>query len=77
MVIEVVSGCAVEFPEDFDERSMTEMTDRGYVNGAIVVTPAGRHRVFFIGPVRLQQELDDLQRMGTHFFAEPGFSGVG
>ncbi len=64
----------VVFVEDFDERCQIEMTDRGYCSGAVVEAEDGsRYPVFFMHPVRLQQELQAYnETLGERWFAEPG-----
>jgi hypothetical protein len=61
----------VHFPEDFNEQSGFEMPSRGYLSHSIVQTADGaRYPVFFVDPVRLQQELEMDARSGRAFFAE-------
>ena len=61
-------------PDGFDERWESEIADRGYFSEALVETSETRcYSVFFIVPVRLQQELADTsQKLGQKWFAEPG-----
>lgn len=63
----------VLFPDDFDERAQEEMTVRGYLSHARVEADDGRiFPVFFADPVRLAQELADLQSLNQPFLAEVG-----
>jgi hypothetical protein len=67
----VTDQTVVHFPEDYDEQSTAETPLRGYLSDVVVQVPGGgRYRVFFIDPVRLQQELADRVRAGQSFFAE-------
>jgi hypothetical protein len=60
------------FPEDYDEQSAYETPLRGYLSDVIVrLADGSRYQLFFIDPVRLQQELADHVRAGRPFFTEP------
>jgi hypothetical protein len=62
----------VIFPEDYDAQSEYETPFRGYLSNVDVQLPDGaRYQVFFIDPVRLQQDLAEHVRTGEPFFAEP------
>jgi hypothetical protein len=62
----------VLFPEGYDARSEFETPSRGYLSGVVVRLGDGsRYPLFFMDPVRLQQELADYVREGRAYFAEP------
>ncbi len=61
----------VLFPEDYDEQAAYETPFRGYLSEVIVrFSDGSRYQLFFIDPVRLQQELIDHVRAGRPFFTE-------
>jgi hypothetical protein len=63
----------IVFPNDFDERSELEMPMRGYLSHAFVEDKDGtRYSVYFIDPVRLQQDLEQYIKLGVPCLAEPG-----
>src|SRR5215212_7951824 len=60
-------------PEGFDERREEEMQLRGYLSQVVVQLETGRkYALFFVDPVRLESELDDVVRMGDSCMAEVG-----
>jgi tetratricopeptide (TPR) repeat protein len=60
-------------PEGFDARWEDEMADKGFLNGVIVRSDDGlRYRVYFIDPIRLQQDLAAETETGCPYFTEPG-----
>lgn len=68
----VTRQATIHFPEGYDERREYETPSRGYLSHVIVQLEDGaRYQLFFIDPVRLQQELADDVRSGHEFFAEP------
>ena len=68
----VAEPFTLQFPEGFDERMEYETPSRGYLSNVVVRTHEGaRYELFFVDPVRLQQELADNARSGQPFFAEP------
>jgi hypothetical protein len=63
----------VIFPEGFDERSKDEMSMRGYLSHALIELEDGQcYPIFFMDPIRLQQELDLDIKNGNPCLAEPG-----
>jgi hypothetical protein len=61
------------FPEGFDARWESEMTDKGYLSEVIVQLEDGpRYQVNFIDPVRLRQDLDSETKSERPYYAEPG-----
>jgi hypothetical protein len=59
------------FPADFDAQSEFEMPSRGYVSDVVVQLEDGaRYPVFFIDPVRLQQDLEASVNCGKACLAE-------
>jgi hypothetical protein len=62
----------LHFPEGYDARMEHETPSRGYLSNVVVRADGGaRYELFFVDPVRLQQELADNARSGQPFFAEP------
>lgn len=59
-------------PEGFDARWEDEMTVKGFLNGVIVRSRGLRYPVYFIDPIRLQQDLAAETEMGCPYFTEPG-----
>jgi len=60
-------------PDDFDDRMEFEIAQRGYLSHSFVEDPVGnRFPVFFIDPIRLQQDLAESTSRGEPWFAEPG-----
>jgi hypothetical protein len=69
---QVMSQVRVLFPADFDEQSEFETPSRGYLSEVIAELDDGtRFQLFFIDPVRLQQELKMDADNGQPYFAEP------
>jgi hypothetical protein len=63
---------AIEFPADYDARSEYEAPLRGYLSGVVVRMEDGsRYQLFFIDPVRLQQELTGYVGDEQPYFWEP------
>jgi tetratricopeptide (TPR) repeat protein len=63
----------VIFPQGFDPRWESEMTDKGYLSDVVVRLEDGsRFLVNFIDPVRLSQDLQSEAEAGSPYFAEPG-----
>lgn len=61
------------FSDEFDERAESEAVDRGYLSHSTVRFEDGRtFPVFFICPVRLQQDLATTAEHGTPWQAEIG-----
>lgn len=61
------------FPDGFDERSEDEMSMRGYLSHTLIELEDGEcYPVFFMDPVRLQQELNIDIKTGNPCLAEPG-----
>jgi hypothetical protein len=66
------SRVIVEFPKDYDAQSAYETPSRGYLSEIVVQLEDGsRYQLFFIDPVRLQQELTDQVQLGRAYWAEP------
>jgi hypothetical protein len=62
----------IEFPPDYDERSAYETPLRGYLSGVVVRMEDGaRYELFFIDPVRMQQELTGHVGDVQPYFWEP------
>jgi hypothetical protein len=62
----------VELPADFDERAEYETPLKGYLGDVVVHFEDGaRFQMFFIDPVRLQQELALDVQNGRPYLAEP------
>jgi hypothetical protein len=61
------------FPEWYDERAEYETPLKGFFEHAVVQAGGGsRYAVTFFDPVRLQQDLSELVKLGTPYVAEPG-----
>jgi len=68
-----VEPFTVIFPEWYDERAEFEAPAKGYLRDVEVRMQDGsRHRLFFIDPVRLQQDLEADVELGRPYYAEPG-----
>lgn len=63
----------LSFPYGFDERDAVESEQRGYFGQAIVELPSGaRVKVCFYEPIRLNQDLETVQKSGEVCIGEPG-----
>lgn len=61
------------FREGWDLRDEVETPMKGYRSDGVVLAANGKkYPVYFIDPVRLQQELEAEIEAGTPFWAEPG-----
>ena len=67
----VDKGITVSFPADYDAQSEFETPRRGYLSDVEVELEGARYRLFFIDPVRLDQELKSNVDSGRPFFSEP------
>ncbi len=68
-----LSPFTVVFPDWYDERAEFEAPAKGFLPDVEVRLEDGsRHRLFFIDPIRLQQDLEEEARAGRPYFAEPG-----
>jgi len=62
----------IEFPSDYDAQSEFETPSRGYLSEVVVRFADGsRYQLYFVDPVRLQQELTQIEPNGQAYFAEP------
>jgi hypothetical protein len=61
----------VVFPADYDAQSEFETPMRGYLSDVEVELDGSRYRLFFIDPVRLEQELKSNVDSVRSYFAEP------
>jgi hypothetical protein len=62
----------IEFPPDYDAQSEYETPSRGYLSDVVVRMEGGaRYQLFFIDPVRLQQELTGHMGEPQAYFWEP------
>ena len=67
----VTDRFTIHFPTDYDAQSEYETPSRGYLSGVIVQLEAGtRFPIFFIDPVRLQQDMEALVKCGKTCLAE-------
>ncbi len=63
----------IQLSEESRAPSVLDANERGYLSHVIVSMADGsRYPVFFIEPVRLQQELEQSCRLGRHVFVEVG-----
>ena len=60
------------FKYGWEEKDDEETPMKGYRSDGIVQTPEGEYPVYFIDPIRLQQDLEAEMELGTPFLAEPG-----
>jgi hypothetical protein len=60
------------FKYGWEEKDDEETPMKGYRSDGIVKTPEGEYPVYFIDPIRLQQDLEAETELGTPFLAEPG-----
>jgi hypothetical protein len=67
----VEKGITVLFPADYDAQSEFETPMRGYLSEVEVELDGARHRLFFIDPVRLEQELKSNVGSARPYFGEP------
>lgn len=73
MIINVDDRCDIVLPDDSDDRCLTKATERGYLSHVIVSMHDGsRYPLFFIEPIRIQQDLDRLSKSPPGFLAEIG-----
>jgi len=63
---------AVSFPEGYDNRLAFEAPSKGYLRDVMVQLDGTRYKLFFIDPVRLQQDLEADVADGRAYYAEPG-----
>lgn len=63
---------SVEFPADFDDRAEYETPRKGFLGDVVIRFDDGtRYSLFFMDPVRLQQELAMDVEAGRPYLAEP------
>ena len=67
----IEKSITVQFPADYDAQSEFETPLRGYLSEVEVELDGLRYRLFFIDPVRLEQELQSNVESGRAYFAEP------
>lgn len=67
----VEKSISILFPADYDAQSEFETPMRGYLSDVEVELEGLRYRLFFIDPVRLEQELKSNTDSGRRYFAEP------
>src|SRR5947208_12423350 len=61
------------FPEGDDERLEFETPSKGYLRDVVVQLEDGSaYKLFFIDPIRLQQDLQADVADGRAYYAEPG-----
>jgi hypothetical protein len=61
------------FKYGWDNRDDEETLMKGYRSDGIVESPEGEvYPVYFIDPIRLQQDLEAEEELGSAFLAEPG-----
>jgi hypothetical protein len=62
----------ITFPGGYDALWEYETPLKGYLSGVVVQLPDGpRYELFFIDPIRLQQEPEWSAQVGDPFFTEP------
>jgi len=63
----------ISFPEGYDDRLAFETPSKGYLRDVVVHLEDGSsYKLFFIDPVRLQQDLQADVASGHEYYAEPG-----
>jgi len=68
----MVEPIKLTFKYGWEEKDDEETPMRGYRSDGIVKTPEGEYPVYFIDPIRLQQDLEAETELGTPFLAQPG-----
>jgi hypothetical protein len=71
-VIDKAKYPRVVFSHDLTERTAAEMSFKGWVSASVELANGCRYPVYFVDPVRLQQDLAEYVRLGRPCFAEPG-----
>lgn len=66
------NGPRVIFPAGFDKRAAVEAPLKGWLSAQVELNNGCRYAVYFSGPIRLQQDVDDAIQNGRPCFAEPG-----
>ena len=69
----VEKAITIQFPADYHAQSEFETPMRGYLSEVEVESDGLRYRLFFIDPVRLEQELKSNVESGRPYFVEPNF----
>lgn len=67
----VEKGISIHFPADYDAQGEFETPSRGYLAEVDIDVDGLRYRLFFIDPIRLEQELKSNVESGRCYFAEP------
>ncbi|MBW4601260.1 MAG: hypothetical protein KME29_17210 [Calothrix sp. FI2-JRJ7] len=63
----------LSFKYGWEDRDDEETPMKGYRSDGILQSPEGEmYTVYFIDPIRLQQDLEAEQEAGSALFAEPG-----
>lgn len=63
---------SILFPEDYDELAAFEHSKKGYLRDVVVrLESAGDYILYFIDPVRLQQDLESEVESGRSYLSEP------
>jgi hypothetical protein len=63
----------IAFPEGYDDRLAFETPSKGYLRDVVVRLEDGSsYKLFFIDPIRLQQDLQADAACGREYYAEPG-----
>jgi hypothetical protein len=60
------------WPAGFDEQAQFELPYKGWLSVCAKLENGHRYPLYFIDPIRLQQELEDGVQAGKPYFAEPG-----
>ena len=72
IIIHVDDNGSIQFPKEFAAAAL-EADERGYMSHVVVSFANGsRYPVFFVAPVRLQQELEQSCKFGQCLFVEVG-----
>jgi hypothetical protein len=63
----------ISFPEGYDDRLEFETPSKGYLPDVVVQLEDGtRYKLFFIDPMRLEQDLQADVANGREYYAEQG-----
>src|SRR5262245_40154856 len=64
---------SISYPEGYDDRLEFETPSKGYLRDVVVSLEDGSsYKLFFIDPVRLEQDLQADVANGREYYAEPG-----
>jgi hypothetical protein len=63
----------ISFPQGYDDRLEFETPSKGYLRDVVVQLGDGsKYKLFFIDPIRLEQDLQADVANGREYYSEPG-----